>query len=211
MPFGRELAHDRAVTIPDLPGFGKSDRPRRPLSVLGLADALLAYLDAVALERPPLVANSMGCQIVAALAARHPDRAGPLVLVGPTVDPSRRSATRQVLGGVADCVREPPSLLAIIAWDYTVFGPRRFLATARSALRDRIEDNLLRVESPTLVIRGEHDGFISQRWAEEAAALLPRGRLAVVPGEPHAVHHTRPRLVGTLVRRFLEEVADDAD
>jgi pimeloyl-ACP methyl ester carboxylesterase len=208
VPLGRELAHGRLVSMPDLPGFGKSDRTARPLSVAGLADALLAYLDAAGLDRPPLVANSMGCQIVAALAARRPDRVGPIVFVGPTVDPHRRSATRQVLGGLADCVREPPSLLAIIAWDYAVFGPRRFLATARSALRDRIEDSLRGVDSPTLVIRGEHDGFVSQRWAEEAAALLSHGRLVVVPGEPHAVHYTRPRLVAALVRRFLEEVED---
>jgi 2-hydroxy-6-oxonona-2,4-dienedioate hydrolase len=208
VPLGRELARDRAVSIPDLPGFGESDRPRRSLGVLGLAEALLAYLDAAGLERPPLVANSMGCQVVAALAARNPERTGPLGLVGPTVDPHRRSAARQVLGGMADCVREPPSLLAIIAWDYCVFGPRRFVATARSALRDRIERNLRLVESPALVLRGEHDGFVSPRWAEEAAALLPRGRLVVVPGEPHAVHYTRPRLVAGVVRRFLEEVED---
>jgi pimeloyl-ACP methyl ester carboxylesterase len=208
VPLGEELARDRAVSIPDLPGFGKSEGPRRPLSILGLADSLLAYLDAAGLERPPLVANSMGCQIVASLVARRPDRVGPLVLVGPTVDPRRRTAWQQVLGGALDCLREPPSLLATIAWDYLVFGPRRFVATARSALRDRIEDNLRRIPAPTLVVRGEHDGFVSQRWGEEAAALLPRGRLVVVPREPHAVHYTRPRLVAGIVRRFLEEAED---
>ena len=171
---------------------------------------MLALLEAVGLERPPLVANSMGCQVVAALAARHPERLGPLVLVGPTIDPHRRTAFRQTLHGTIDSLREPPSLLAIIALDYLVFGPRRLVATARSALRDRIEDNLPRIETPTLVVRGEHDGFISQRWAEEAVALLPQGRLVVVPAEPHAVHYTRPRLVAALVRRFLQEVEDDA-
>jgi pimeloyl-ACP methyl ester carboxylesterase len=206
VPLGRELAASHAASIPDLPGFGKSDRPARALGIRGLAEALLAYLDAIGLERAPLVANSMGCQVVAELSSRHPDRAGPLVLVGPTVDPYRRSARRQVLGGALDCLGEPPSLLAIIVRDYLVFGPRRFVATARSALRNRIEDNLCRVELPALVIRGERDGFVSQRWAEEAAALLPRGRLVVVPDEPHAVHYTRPRLVAELVRTFLDEV-----
>jgi pimeloyl-ACP methyl ester carboxylesterase len=37
------------------------------------------------------------------------------------------------------------------------------------------------------------------------AALLPRSRLVVVPGEPHAVHYTRPDLVGELVRELLLE------
>ena len=87
----------------------------------------------------------------------------------------------------------------------------RFVATARSALRDHIEDNLRRLEAPALVLRGEHDGFVSGRWAEEAAALLRRGRLVVVPDGPHAVHYSRPRLVADLVRRFLEEVEDGVD
>jgi pimeloyl-ACP methyl ester carboxylesterase len=206
VPLARELALTSPVAAVDLPGFGRSEKPPRALAVEELADALRAWLDALGLERPALVANSMGCQIVAELAARHPERAGPLVLVGPTVDPHRRSVPHQVLGGALDCLREPPSLLAIIAWDYAIFGPRRFVATARSALADRIEDNLRRIEQPTFVIRGEHDGFVSQRWAEEAAALPPRGRLRVVAREPHAVHYTRPRLVAGLVRRFLQEV-----
>jgi pimeloyl-ACP methyl ester carboxylesterase len=199
------------VFIPDLPGFGRSEPAARPLGIVGLAGALLAFLDAAGLERPAFVANSMGCQVVAALAARRPERAGPLVLVGPTVDPHRRTVAEQVAGGLLDCLREPPSLLALIAWDYAVFGPRRFVATARSALRDRIEVNLHRLEAPALVIRGEHDGFVSGRWAEEAAALLSGGRLVVVPGGSHAVHYSRPRLVADLVRRFLEEVEDGVD
>lgn len=211
VPLGRELAGDHAVFIPDLPGFGRSEPAARPLGIVGLAGALLAFLDAAGLERPAFVANSMGCQVVAALAARRPERAGPLVLVGPTVDPHRRTVAEQVAGGLLDCLREPPSLLALIAWDYAVFGPRRFVATARSALRDRIEDNLHRLEAPALVIRGEHDGFVSGRWAEEAAALLSGGRLVVVPGGSHAVHYSRPRLVADLVRRFLEEVEDGVD
>jgi hypothetical protein len=121
---GEELAGSHAVSIPDLRGFGKSDGAGRPLSVLGLADALLAFLEAVGLEWPQLVATSMGCQVVAALAARHPGRVGPL--------------------------------------------------------------------------RGERDGFISQGWAEEAVALLPRGQVVVVPAEPRAVHYTRTRLVAAL-------------
>lgn len=55
-----------------------------------------------------------------------------------------------------------------------------------------------------LVARGERDGFVSQRWCEEAA-LLPRGRLVVVPGEPHAVHYTAPATLAQEVEHHLDE------
>lgn len=205
VPLARALGRERRVLVPDLPGFGRSPKPPRVLGISELADALREFLDAEALERVPLVANSMGCQIVLDLAVRSPERVSSLVLVGPTVDPYRRSVRQQVPRFVLDSVREPPSLLAIVALDYAIFGPLRFVATARAALRDRPEEKLPHVDVPTLVVRGERDGFVSQRWCEDAARLLPRGRLAVVPGVAHAAHYAAPERVAALVREELEQ------
>jgi 2-hydroxy-6-oxonona-2,4-dienedioate hydrolase len=205
VPLARELALTSPVAAVDLPGFGRSERPPRALAVPQLADALRAWLDALGLDRPALVANSMGCQVAVDLAVRAPDRVDRLVLVGPTIDPSARTAARQAARLLLDCTREPPSLLAIIALDYVVFGPLRLARTARFALDDRIEAKLPRVRAPALVVRGEHDGLVPQRWAAEAASLLPRGRLAVVPGKAHAVHFSAAARVAALVRSFLEE------
>lgn len=210
-PLGEELAADRAVFAPDLPGSGRSDSPPRALGIGGLSGALLTTLDALELGRVAIVANSLGCQVVADLALRKPERVAALVLIGPTVNPHARSGGRQVAALVEDCVYEPPPLLAIIALDYARFGPRRFVATARAALADRIEEKLPRIEAPALVIRGEHDTLAPQGWCEEAAALLPNGRpLAVVPGAAHAAHYSAPGPAASLVRSFLEEVEQDA-
>jgi 2-hydroxy-6-oxonona-2,4-dienedioate hydrolase len=114
-----------------------------------------------------------------------------------------------VLRGVRDLGREPLSLLTHPAQD-GVMGIRELLATARSALADRVEDRLPLIEQPTLVLRGSHDSFVSAAWAERVAALLPRSRLVVVPGEPHAVHYTRPDLVSELVRDLLLEEREEA-
>ncbi|MGG7379609.1 alpha/beta fold hydrolase, partial [Escherichia coli] len=88
--------------------------------------------------------------------------------------------------------REPLPLLALAARDGASMGIRALLATARSVLADRIEQRLPLIEQPTLVLRGEEDPFVSPEWAAQVVALLPRGRLVVVPREPHAVHYTRP-------------------
>jgi pimeloyl-ACP methyl ester carboxylesterase len=39
-----------------------------------------------------MLGNSFGCQIAVELAVRHPDRVAGLVLVGPTMDSSARTA-----------------------------------------------------------------------------------------------------------------------
>jgi 2-hydroxy-6-oxonona-2,4-dienedioate hydrolase len=48
------------------------------------------------------------------------------------------------------------------------------------------------VHAPTLVVRGSRDPVIPQRWAEEATALLPRGRLAAIPSETHTIVVSAP-------------------
>jgi len=127
------------------------------------------------------------------------------VLIGPTVDPQRRTARRQLFDGLRDAAREPGSLLARTACDDARFGVGALLATARSALADRIEERLPLITQSALIVRGEKDGFVGQTWAETAAALLPRGRLVVVPRQPHAVHYTRPDLVARMVDALVAE------
>jgi pimeloyl-ACP methyl ester carboxylesterase len=199
LPVARVLARRFTVYVPDLPGFGRSESPRRALGVGGLTDALAACLDALGLGPTGLLANSLCCQVVTELAVRAPERVGALTLVGPTVDPYLRSARRQAALIALDTLREPPSLVPIIAQDYARFGPLRLAATARAALRDRIEERLPRIDVPAVVVRGERDAFVSQRWCEEAAALLPNGRLSVVAGAAHAAHYSHPDEVAALV------------
>lgn len=215
LPLARILASSCSAFAPDLPGHGRSEASTAPLAIGGLADALGGWLDAVGLEQPAFVANSMGCQIVTELAVRRPEQVGPMVLVGPTIDPARRSARHQIFGAMRDSTREPALLVALAGREWAGnLGQLRTLA--RSVLADRIEERLPEIEQPTIVVHGERDGFVSREWAERAAALLPRGRLVVVPGEPHAIPYTHPRLLAQIVEQLIvqelivEEAADAA-
>jgi pimeloyl-ACP methyl ester carboxylesterase len=147
----------------------------------------------------------MGCQIAVELAIRRPELVSSLVLIGPTLDPYLRPWRKLLPGFALDCLREPPWLWWIILRDYLAMGPRRFAITARYAREHRIEQRLPLVRQPTLVVRGGRDGFVSQRWCEEAAALLPLGRLVTIPGEPHAVHYTAPSAVADEVEQHVGE------
>ena len=209
LPLAQELAGSCTAYAPDLPAQGKSDAPREALGISALADLLGDWIEAVGLGRPAVVANSFGCQIVTDLAVRRPASVGPLVLIGPTIDPDQRRGRRQLAAALRDSAREPFSLLAIAARDNAQTGIGTLLATARLALRDRIEERLPAIPQPAVVVWGDKDPFVGREWAERVAALLPRGRLVVVPGEPHAVHYTRPALVAGIVLDLLAEEGED--
>ena len=210
LPLARLLATSLASYVPDLPGQGRSGELPGRRGLGDLADALGDWVEAADLGRPAMVANSMGCQIVTVLAAQRPETVGPMVLIGPTVDPARRGARHQLFGSLRDSAREPLGLLALAARDQAGVGLRALLSTAREVLADRLEDRLPEIEQPTIVVHGSEDGFVGRAWAGRVAAELPRGRLVVVPGEPHAVHYTRPELVAGIVRELVVEEGEHA-
>lgn len=203
IPTVRALAPDHLVFAVDLPGYGRTPGPRDALSIPELADALAAWMTAMRLERPVLLGNSMGCQILVDLASRHAGRAERLVLVGPTMDRRARTGRQQFGRLLVDSFREPPSQPFIVAFDYLMFGLRRFRQTFDAAVRDRIEDKLPRVRMPALVVRGARDPIVPERWAREVASLLPHGRFAQVAGAGHTVNYMAPAALARLLREFL--------
>jgi len=135
MPLAVRLAGHHPVHVIDLPGFGLSSDPGRVLDVAQHADHLAAWLEAAGLPPVMVLGNSFGCQVAVDLAVRYPDRVRGLVLVGPTMDPSARTASRQILRWLRDTAREDPLQLPILARDVRDAGPQRVAGTLAHALR----------------------------------------------------------------------------
>jgi pimeloyl-ACP methyl ester carboxylesterase len=203
VPTARRLARFFPVYAPDFPGFGRSERPATALTLPELADGLVAWLDASGLDRPVMVANSLGCQVVVDLALRHPTRLSCAVLAGPTGDPDAAGLLGMIGRLLADVPREPLSALPLQAFDYLAAGPLRDLRTARAMMRDPFVAKLPLVPHPVLVVRGERDPIAPQRWVAEVANRLPKGELAIVPGAAHIVNYSHARALVSLVRAFL--------
>src|SRR6478735_3817824 len=84
MPTACLLAPHGIVHVPDLPGFGKSEKPRHVLSIAELSDCLHEWLAARNISSPVLIGNSVGAQVIADYAARYPEGLRCAVLVAPT-------------------------------------------------------------------------------------------------------------------------------
>jgi 2-hydroxy-6-oxonona-2,4-dienedioate hydrolase len=203
-PTAELLADHFEVFMPDLPGFGNSEKPKKILTIPQLADVLLEWMQFYHLERPILMGNSLGCQVVAELQRRSPGCFSCAVLTTPTMDPSRRSLPAAMFYGLLDAFHEPPRLLWIVFQDYLRAGPRRTIRSLQYAVRDRIEDKLPGMDCPVLVVRGEQDYISSERWVERAEQLLPQGKLALIPDAGHGVIYSQPEALVEAVRAFLK-------
>ncbi|MBE0597439.1 MAG: alpha/beta fold hydrolase [Desulfuromonadales bacterium] len=202
LPTAERLAAAFAVYLPDLPGHGRSDTPPEPLDIAGLARALLGWMKAVGIKRASLVGHSMGCQIAVEAALQEPSLVDRLVLIGPTPDPAARSAPHQFRRFLLGGLHERLSLSLHLALDYGRMGGR-LAPEFGFMLADRIEDKLPKVQIPTLLVRGEKDTMVPQRWLEEAAHLLPTAEVAVIPGWGHAVQYSAPKALVQAIHPFL--------
>jgi 2-hydroxy-6-oxonona-2,4-dienedioate hydrolase len=214
VPTAVRLATTCRVYVPDLPGFGLSTGSSAILDLPALADALAAWMRAMRIAPATLLGNSFGCQIIAEFGLRHPGLIERAVLQGPTIDPRARSVPGQLLRWALNSPLEPAvtwtSLGSVVRQDYRDAGVRRVIATFGHALRDRIEDKLPSLDVPTLVVRGARDPIVPQRWAEEVARGLPRGRLVVVPGAAHTMCFTSPDALARVVRPFVAAAREPA-
>jgi pimeloyl-ACP methyl ester carboxylesterase len=70
------------IIAPDLPGFGRSDKPHRPYTLSFFQEVLVELLSELEEARVSLVGHSLGGAIAQSLAILHPDRVERLTLIG---------------------------------------------------------------------------------------------------------------------------------
>ena len=186
----RALAdHGYRVILPDLRGHGDSGRPHEPACYLPdiLADDMLALIGHLGLDDYDLGGYSMGGKLVLRLLARDARPAHAVVggqgLDALDAESDRTDGHRRILAAVASGAALPAGSPgeAMANWiRESGVDPRAvglvlgtFVATPADALRS--------VSVPSLVIVGDLDS--RGATAGSLAALLPKGRLVVVPGD----------------------------
>jgi 2-hydroxy-6-oxonona-2,4-dienedioate hydrolase len=120
-----ELAEKYLVYVPDLPGFGYSNKPPHVLNMQELADALHDWTEAAGLPKAYYLGNSTGCQVITDYAIHYPEKVKGVILQGPTIDPGGRTAATQIKHFISNSAFEPPTQLLIMLKDYRLCGLKR--------------------------------------------------------------------------------------
>ena len=200
---GEELSANARVLAVDLPGFGDSPEPGTVATLEETAEVIAQFVRDRVPGRAVLVGHSMGTQIVAEVAYRHPELVEALVLIAPTVNRHERTAIRQGLRMVQDLAGETPRVLLLGMWEYAKTSPKWFLNKLRFMLAHRIEAICPHIEVPTLVLSGEVDRVCPLDWVAEVAAALPDGTMEKIPDRGHEAMIRSPEPVASMILDFL--------
>lgn len=211
MPTAWRLAPEFRTYVPDLPGFGRSERPPHPLGIPELADALAGFMDQVGVERATLLGNSLGCPIIGEFLDHYPDRVERVIFVSPAGGRYNQPLRRGISQLVIDSLREPLGMSKFVITDYLGYGPVATFNLIRSMLAYPTTERIAELTIPTLVVLGSRDPFVSERWVKRRAAGLPHVTALTIEGAAHAVNFSHPEQLANVVRSWMSDrpILDD--
>ena len=231
-PVARLFKGRYRVVIPDLPGWGESERlPRENYGFLAQSERLAAFIHAISPNQPVvLVGHSMGGGVAALVAAGYPQRVSRLALVdaaGVRFNDNRfgadvlagknpfgvhdRASLDRYLATVYHLEDARPS----IPWpaDVAYIAQRKRDAAFEQAVLDRIGrgperflpgDEATRITQPTLLLWCRQDAVIDPSAAALYAARIPQASTVLLDDCGHMSLMERPVDVAAAIEMLIQ-------
>jgi pimeloyl-ACP methyl ester carboxylesterase len=206
------------VIIPDIIGFGYSDKPRDvDYTVEFFVQSFLKpFLDNFGISNATIIGSSFGGQIAAEFAIEHPDLVEELVLVSPAG--MMRQSNQTLDRYIATALNPDPKFEQVYeAFTEMVYDPsvvdeesvidfmnRMRLPNAKYALtstlvnmmdagrRLEVSGRLAAITAPTLIIWGENDRVIPIQYSHGFRVAIPNNKFVVIPMCGHTPHYETP-------------------
>jgi abhydrolase domain-containing protein 6 len=228
LPLSHRLERHRLLIIPDLLGYGFSDRSPQPGShytLTGYAASLAVILDELGVDKVDVVGHSYGGLVAARFALDYPTRVRRVVFMAAPVyaKPNAGDAL----------VRLPLGIGRGLTWHLFGAGPLSFLMkyckaqrapdcvnsfyikNTTDTLRAMMDTNrstpnlaalpgdLDRFTAPSMVMWGADDPFFAVAFGQRLAVQV-KGKLEVVDGARHLPFLQKPDEVEQRLLKFLE-------
>jgi len=181
----------------DTRGHGKTDRGEAPFTMRQFADDLLAFMDLHSIEKAHILGFSDGANIAMVFAIHYPTRVNRLILNGGNLNDK----------GIKRYVQVPIEIGYKIASSFANKSPK---AKANAEMLNLMinepniaEEDLAKIESPTLVIAGTDD-LIKEEHTRLIAERIPNAELKFIKGG-HFIANKNSEEFNKIVLEFLKK------
>jgi pimeloyl-ACP methyl ester carboxylesterase len=198
------VAAHHTVILMDSRGHGRSTRDARPYGYDLMADDVAALMDSLKIAKADIVGWSDGAILGIDLAMRHKERVGKVFAF----------AANAVTSGVKHGVEKNPTFAAYIERAGREYAAHSATPKDYDSFVDQIskmwaeqpnwsDAQLKAIDTPILVVDGDHDEAIKREHTEYIAALIPHTGLLILPNTSHFAFLQDARQFNFAILHFL--------
>ena len=197
-----ELAKNRRVIAPDVAGFGYTERkPNAPYGLDYWVEHIIGFLDALKIDRTDFVGNSFGGALTLAVATRHPDRVGKIVLMGSAGAEFELTPGLDAVWGYEPSVKNMRSIVQMFAYDKSLLTDGLVVSRYEASIRPGFHESysslfpeprqrhitalatpvvkLMALDKSVLLVHGRDDCIIPLESSLKLHELIPKSELHV--------------------------------
>jgi len=235
-----DLSRNYRTIALDLPGYGKSTKENVQPGMAKYAQTVLELMDKLKIKQATLVGHSMGGQIAITAALQAPDRVKRLVLAAPaglenftdqqkqlfkmTVTPEsvQNTPTDKAEANIKVNFYQMPADAQFMIDDRMKmaqsadFGnySKAVAASVAAMVDEPVHDKLPQLQVPTLIIFGEHDALIPNKYlnptlttktvADIGKEKIKNSQVVLLPEAGHMVQYEQAAAFNKAIRDFMK-------
>jgi pimeloyl-ACP methyl ester carboxylesterase len=201
------------VIVPDMPGFGESDKLTAPWRVNDYLKWFEDFTSELKIESFTLLGYSFGGAVAAKVAVKYPQRVEKLFLVASAVI-RNKTAKKDASAGFAKFIklfqflpfyllfRKAVYKFIIRKSDY-VYTEGVMKETYLNVISDDVSYKLGFIKVPTVIIWGDKDQSVPVEDARVINEKVKNSKLVIIPGADHLMHK---RLPEALAEKIIENL-----
>jgi 2-hydroxy-6-oxonona-2,4-dienedioate hydrolase len=210
------------VIIPDIIGFGYSDKPAVEYTMDFFIDFFRVFLDNLGISKASIIGSSFGGHIATEFAIRFDGMVEKLVLVSPAgmMKTSTPTLDRYIMAALYPVYEHVYEAFSEMAYDSDEavneeivmdFVNRMRLTNAKYAFMStvlgiryapKLKGRLSNIIAPTLLVWGDNDKMIPLQYAREYEEI-PKSKLVVINNCGHTPYVEKPITFNKIILRFL--------